>query len=586
MSKSRTGAAQRRPDIVRAGTRTQHTVSLGGCGVPVLNALTIAILLATFGAMAVFLLVAFFPNILPANLRSPTLPSVAVLPTTDPLLPASASPLPTDSPPLVTPITLPTNNPAVPDAIVKPESGGLRLRGEPTTDAPIVANLAALTPVDIVGRTDDNMWAQVIAPDGNSGWVTAEHLQLSISLADMPVTFTPPTDTPEPLPTITDTPAPGVDAQVKTDGGGLNLRETPGTTGEIVTTLAALTPLTVVGRTDDNSWLQVATPAGNRGWVLAEFLDVFIDLSAVGVTGVAVELTPTPTPTNTPTPKPQTASPGATATQTSAPPTATRSAPYPHISLNTSRAREIFLAGKSLGSQAAVFSKVGDSITAGPESSFLSQFGRSDYSLADYSYLQPVVNYFSQQTARENNLSWNNTSLAAANGWGSTEVLNPDNAEHTLCAPGESPLACEYRIVKPSVSLIMIGTNDAGGIPIDIYRANLRQIVEYSIQKGVVPVLFTIPPRNYDPATDGRVYEFNAAITQMASDYQIPLIDYWTPMNGAPNLGLKDGVHPSEPPDGKNAHLTAGNLQYGSCIRNLLALQMLDVLWRQVITGN
>ncbi|HLB49186.1 MAG TPA: hypothetical protein VJL59_19415, partial [Anaerolineales bacterium] len=62
MSKSRTGAAQRRPDIVRAGTRTQHTASPGGCGVPVLNALTIAILLATFGAMAVFLLVAFFPN--------------------------------------------------------------------------------------------------------------------------------------------------------------------------------------------------------------------------------------------------------------------------------------------------------------------------------------------------------------------------------------------------------------------------------------------------------------------------------------------------------------------------------------------
>ncbi|MEK7312455.1 MAG: SH3 domain-containing protein, partial [Chloroflexota bacterium] len=508
-----------------------------------------------------------FPNILPPNLRPPALPAVAVLPTSDPALAAASqsSPLPIDTPSLEIPITLPTNNPAVPDAIVKPESGGLRLRGEPTADAPIVANLAALTPVDVVGRTDDNVWAQVIAPDGNSGWVTAEHLQLSISLADMPVTFATPA--PAPLPTVTDTPIPIADAQVKADGSGLNLRDTPGATGEIVTTLAALTPLTVIGRTDDNSWLQVVTPAGNRGWVLAKFLDVFVDLLTVNVTGVAVELTPTPTPTvptNTPTPKPQTASPGATASQTSVPPTATRSAPYPSISLNTSRAREIFLAGKSLGNRATIFSKVGDSISAGPESSFLSQFGRSDYSLADYSYLQPVVNYFSQQTARENNLSWNNTSLAAANGWGSSEVLNPDNAEHSICAPGESPLACEYRIVKPSVSLIMIGTNDAGGVPLDIYRANLRQIVEYSIQKGVVPVLFTLPPRNYDPATDGRVYEFNAAITQTANDYQIPLIDYWTPMNSAPNLGLKDGVHPSEPPDGKNAHLTAGNMQYGS----------------------
>jgi len=395
-----------------------------------------------------------------------------------------------------------------------------------------------------------------------------------------------PTDTETPAPP-TDTPNPIGDAQVSAEGGGLNLRARPGTNENVLTTLAALTPLAIIGRIESNEWIEVITPVGDRGWVMAKFVDVFRDLDSVPITGVALDPTVTPTPT---------ASFTATITRTgtttptlaltvSATNTSVPIAPYPYLSLYVSRAREIFLTGKSYGNRPNVFSKVGDSITAGPESSFLAPFGLGDYLLADHSYLQPVVNYFSQQIARENNLSWNNTSLAAANGWGSTEVLNPEKAEATICAPGESPLACEYRIVRPSVSLIMIGTNDAGGIPLDIYRVNLRQIVETSIQRGVIPVLFTLPPRNYDPGTDGRVPEFNAVIAQMASDYQIPLIDYWTPMYAAPNFGLADGVHPSEPPDGKNAHLTAGNLIYGTCIRNLLALQMLDALWRQVIAN-
>lgn len=578
MSESRVGRVQRRSEIAHGSGSRDRAALPGGCGLPALNALTIAVLLATFGAVVLFLLIVFFPNLVPASLRPPTLPAIAAPPTARPTLP----PAPTETPlPAATQIPLPTNNPAMPDAIVKPESGGLRLREWPNTEAAIVANFAALTPLDIVGRTEDSAWAQVIGPDGSTGWVTVEHLQLSINLADMPITSIPtsPTETETSLPP-TGTPAPVADAQVKADGGGLNLRETPGTAGEVVTTLGALTPLTVVGRTADNSWLQVVTPAANRGWVLAEYLDVFIDLSTVSVTGAVVEPTATPSSTATPT---QTASPGASATIT---PTATVEppiTPYPNITLYISRAREIFLAGQALGNRANVFSKVGDSITAGPESSFLSQIGRNDYSLAGYAYLQPVVNFFSQQIARENNLSWNNVSLAAANGWGSSEVLNPEKAEHTICAPGETPLACEYRIVKPSVSLIMIGTNDAGGVPLEVYRANLRQIVEYSIQKGVIPALFTIPPRNYDPATDNRVYDFNAVIRLTASEYQIPLIEYWTPMSQAPNLGLKDGVHPSEPPDAKNCHLTSDRLQYGAPIRNLLALQMLDALWQNVI---
>lgn len=566
-----------------------------GCSVSIVNALTGIILAMVLAAMAGFLLAVLNPDILPAPLRPIALPSAVVLPTSDPgvvppTAPPSDTPLPTFAPSTETaPLVAPTNNPGIPDAIVKPESGGLRLREAPDTDAPILAHLDPLTALDVIGRTEEGAWVQVVGPQGSLGWVTSEHLQFSINVAQMPVTFATltPTPTPTPVrPTETATPSEGAGAQVKADGGGLNLRASPGTAAPILTTLAALTPLTVVGRTENNAWLEVVTPVGNHGWVLARFVDVYVELSGVSVTGLAVDLataTPTASPTRSLTPRPATLT--ALAQTPSPAPTSTPYAAHPYLSVYLSNARQIFLGGRRLGNRASVFSKVGDSITAGPESSFLSQIGLGDYDLAGYSSLQPVVDYFSQQAARENNLAWNNTSLAAANGWGSTEVLSPEAADHSLCPAGESPLACEYRLVRPSVSLIMIGTNDAGGIPLEIYRANLRQIVEYSIQRGVIPVLFTIPPRNYDPQTDGRVPDFNAAIRQTADDYQVPLIDYWRPMISAPNLGLKDGVHPSEPPGGQNAHLTAANMQYGSTLRNLLALQMLDVLWRQVI-GN
>ena len=55
-------------------------------------------------------------------------------------------------------------------------------------------------------------------------------------------------------------------------------------------------------------------------------------------------------------------------------------------------------------------------------------------------------------------------------------------------------------------------------------------------------------------------------------------------MENAPNEGMsKDGLHPSFPPDSGAARFTAENLQYGYTIRNLSALQVLDVLWHTVL---
>jgi hypothetical protein len=174
--------------------------------------------------------------------------------------------------------------------------------------------------------------------------------------------------------------------------------------------------------------------------------------------------------------------------------------------------------------------------------------------------------------------------MAAHNGWSTDSVLNPAQADHNLCRSGETPLECEYRVVKPSVALVMLGTNDSGGLPTSQYTANLHRIVEISINMGVIPVLSTIPPKHYDPNTDGRVAEFNQIIVATARAYDIPLWDYFSVMFPLPAEGLSsDGVHPSIPPSGTSVVFDAVNLNYGYAMRNLTALQVLYALWQYVL---
>jgi uncharacterized protein YgiM (DUF1202 family) len=65
------------------------------------------------------------------------------------------------------------------------------------------------------------------------------------------------------------TAAPTPWARVSANAEGLRLRQAPGTAADVIRQLAAGTPLTVVGRTADNAWLQVITPQGEKGWVAA-----------------------------------------------------------------------------------------------------------------------------------------------------------------------------------------------------------------------------------------------------------------------------------------------------------------------------
>lgn len=361
----------------------------------------------------------------------------------------------------------------------------------------------------------------------------------------------PPSFTPAVILSSTPLPTSAPAALVCPTCDNLRLRSSPGTAGGIVTLLPPNLPLSVIGRTADSAWVQVVLSDGVSGWVAAQYLVLNIDLSTVSVTG-AVQDAPT-------------AVAGGSGV----------------VSGVSSNARRIFLDGLAKGNLPHAFTRVGDSISAAPQ--FLTQIGSGTYQLGEYSDLITAIRFFSGPNGRGAN-PFAASSMAARNGWSTESVLNPANADPGICRAGETPLACEYRVTRPAVALIMFGTNDSGGMPTATFQANLQAIVQTSINMGVIPVLSTVPPKRYNPATDGRIIEFNQVIMATARAYDVPLWDYYTAMVALPDGGLSpDGVHPSTPPSGITTIFDAANLRYGYTMRNFTALQVLDALWRYVL---
>jgi len=355
-----------------------------------------------------------------------------------------------------------------------------------------------------------------------------------------------PTFGPTLTPSLTFTPSPTatpllIAAQVSADGEGLRLRESPGTAGGILGLLSASTPVTVTGRTDDAAWMQITVSDGRAGWVLAQFIETETDLAGLPVIGQAVNASLPLTPS--------------------------------YLSGITANARQIFLTGQSLGNRANAFALVGDSNTDNP--AFLLPFDQGRYDLGEYSYLEETIKYFAGSFARH--------SPAAVGSFNTAKVLDPAYADGR-CQADESPLVCEYRLQRPSVALILLGTGDQHTW--QGFEARYRQIVEYTLSQGIIPVLITKADDLESKENTAAPGYTNSVITRFSRDYQVPLLDLRQAIAALPERGLKrDGFHYNSPPDGRATYFTGDHLDYGFTMRNLTALQMLDALRQQVMYG-
>ncbi len=228
------------------------------------------------------------------------------------------------------------------------------------------------------------------------------------------------------------------------------------------------------------------------------------------------------------------------------------------------RARAIYARGQELGRNPNAYAKIGDSTTENPF--FMARFDGGQYNLGDYAYLQDVIDKYRGSHARD--------SVAVRVGLHSWTIFDPTWADKAVCGPAETPIECEFRLHNPSVVFIRLGSNDAGAP--QLFDESIRQIVDYAIDQGVIPIIGTKADR-----VEGSD-ENNDILRQIAADYQLPLWDFDLVAGSVAGRGLDvDGVHMSS--FYAHDYTLPEALQRGHALHNLSALMMLDTLWKEVI---
>jgi hypothetical protein len=510
---------------------------------------------------------------------SPPLPTVFVAPTFPPTATSTVTPTATSSPtPSDTPTATPTSTAtptrtATPTATRTPTTTntftptpvqiavnngiGAYVRSGPGIDYDIADTVgpdavfsAQAYSVDV----DGDIWYLVQLPSGRLVWISGQvaspvnnavlaQIAMAVTIPPTPTpTFTlTPSLTPTPSPTATL--PPGANARVHLDSG-VNLRDGPGLNYTRLVTLDPGAPLQLIGRNTDRSWYQTKTFDGRMGWIFASLVDTFfIDPAALAVTWTEPVLVA-----------------GSRYMSISAP-------GYQHM-------REIYQHGQQVGNRPYSFIIVGDSVSArSPDwSPMFTAFARGTYDLGPYRQLQSTIDFFRQSGA------YGVEFQTARAGFATHFILDPTWSDPAVCSPNETPLACEYRNRKPAVAIVYLGLMDMQISTVDLYRQNMKTIVQLLIDWGTIPILNTVTlaegseiEQRYGTSMD----QINAIVRQMAVDYRLPLIDFQQAVYSLPNQGcFPDGAHLSFRTDGVRS-FNGDEQFYGKDLRELMTLEMM-----------
>ena len=133
------------------------------------------------------------------------------------------------------------------------------------------------------------------------------------------------------------------------------------------------------------------------------------------------------------------------------------------------------------------------------------------------------------------------------------------------CNFGETPVQCELRTHRPSFVIIQIGTHFESR-----NTEYLRKVITQLLDAGVVPILAT---KADNREKDERI---NRDMSMLASEYDLPLWNFWAAVSDLPNRGLY--TRNDRPLQG-DIYLTDEALQ----IHRMTGLESLNAVWRVVI---
>ncbi len=376
--------------------------------------------------------------------------------------------------------------------------------------------------------------------------------------------------------TMNTTPSRAQETTTATATVAANLRSGPGGSYPSLASVPPGTALTVLARSDDFTWLLVHTVRGTRGWVSVRQVQIAQSVNVANLP-ISSEIIPSPL------------SPSQNG-QTVATEQAFTPVPFAPGDLGVYAAqitpgvrnamRKVYALGLQLGNNPRVFSKVGDCLEG--QVWFLYQYGDGNpYELGNYGRLQDVINHFMVSPRPGVPNPYIAASQAAHAAFTSASVQDAEWADPKLCQVGESPLACEYRVNKPSVAIIMFGVVDVESLTAAQFSSSLRKVVKQTLALGIIPIMSTAPE---NLAYGDKAAQFNRIVTQIAAENSAPLIHLRDALYPLTDHGLDhDGLHLTPGAAWTRVAFTAPQLQLGLPVWNLLALQSLDNVWRHIM---
>jgi len=154
--------------------------------------------------------------------------------------------------------------------------------------------------------------------------------------------------------------------------------------------------------------------------------------------------------------------------------------------------------------------------------------------------------------------------------------------------------------LNPEVALIMFGTNDLNGVPLEEYEKKTREVVQRCLDNGTIVILTTIPPRS---GMVEKSKKYAEAAAKVAAELNVPLCDYFgeclkrrpDDWDGAaakfsehkgydvPTLIARDGVHPSNPKAFGGDYSEEGLRSNGFVLRNYVSLMSYEQVLSHVL---
>ncbi len=227
---------------------------------------------------------------------------------------------------------------------------------------------------------------------------------------------------------------------------------------------------------------------------------------------------------------------------------------WPVIPVVDSSVREIYEYGQSLGNDPHTFSIFGDCQTR--PGGFFGVFETDPAVVESLSpELQETVQNFEGSFDRESPTAQDGTTPGAL-------LWDQWHRGEYGCTFSETPVECELRIHRPSFVIIQVGTHFESR-----NTEYLRKIITQLMDAGVVPILAT---KADNREKDERI---NHDMALLASEYDLPLWNFWAAVSDLPNRGLY--TRDDRPLQG-DIYLTDEAL----LIHRMTGLEALDAVWR------